>query len=106
MSGCYTSVHARTCSPTVSSSALDFQLAKVVAGAGAIPHLAALISHTDAKLKRQVCSCLSQISKHNVDLAESVVESNVVAPYALSPLSPRAARCTRHSLVHGVARKL
>lgn len=31
----------------------------------------------DEKLKRQVCSALSQIAKHSVDLAELVVEGEV-----------------------------
>lgn len=36
-----------------------------------------MIQHPDAKLKRQVCSVLSQIAKHSVDLAEVVVEAEV-----------------------------
>ena len=39
--------------------------------------MAALISHPDAQLKRQVCSCLAQIAKHTVDLAEVVVEAEI-----------------------------
>merc|ERR1712216_890100 len=35
------------------------------------------IQHPDAKLKRQVCSCLAQIAKHSVDLAEVVVEAEI-----------------------------
>lgn len=31
----------------------------------------------DGKLKRQVCSCLSQVAKHSIDLAEVVVEAEV-----------------------------
>jgi len=49
----------------------------VVAGAGAIPHLSGLIAHRDGKLKRQVCACLANISKHNVDMAEAVVEADL-----------------------------
>lgn len=44
---------------------------------GAVPFLAALISHPDAHLKRQVCGCLGQIAKHNIDLAEVVVEAEI-----------------------------
>lgn len=40
-------------------------------------YLAPLISNKDAKLKRQVCSCLSQIAKHSVELAELVVEAEI-----------------------------
>jgi hypothetical protein len=36
-----------------------------------------VIGHPDGKLKRQVCSCLSQIAKHSVDLAEVVVEAEI-----------------------------
>ncbi len=53
------------------------QLAQMVVDAGAVAHLAGLISSQDAKLKRQVFSALSQISKHSVDLAEMVVEAEV-----------------------------
>lgn len=44
---------------------------------GAVPYLAALISHPDAQLKRYVCQCLAQIAKHTVDLAEVVVEAEI-----------------------------
>ena len=36
-----------------------------------------LISHKDAQLKRQVCSCLAQIAKHTQELAEEVVNHNI-----------------------------
>jgi hypothetical protein len=36
-----------------------------------------LINHTDAQLKRHVCSCLAQISKHAVELADVVVEAEI-----------------------------
>ena len=36
-----------------------------------------MIPHHDAQLKRQVCSCLANIARHNIDLAESVVEAEV-----------------------------
>merc|ERR1712060_656653 len=39
--------------------------------------LAEDIGHPDAPLKRQVCSCLAQIAKHSVDLAEVVVEAEI-----------------------------
>merc|ERR1712083_260133 len=45
--------------------------------AGAVSLLAKDISHNDAPLKRQVCSCLAQIAKHSVDLAEVVVEAEI-----------------------------
>ena len=68
---------------------------QVVVDAGSVPHLTNLIQHPDSKLKRQVlldvlsssqrvlasvcqvASCLSQIAKHSVDLAEVVVEGEV-----------------------------
>jgi hypothetical protein len=40
-------------------------------------HLAKLIESPDAKLKRQVFSALSQISKHSVELAEMVNEAEI-----------------------------
>lgn len=43
---------------------------------GAITHLAPLLSmknNKDSKLKRYVLSCLGQIAKHSVELAELVV---------------------------------
>lgn len=45
--------------------------------AEAIPNVTPLIENTDGKLKRQVCSCLSHIAKHTVELAELVVEGEV-----------------------------
>ena len=53
------------------------ELAQAVVDAGAVPYLAALISHPDAQLKRYVCQCLAQIAKHTVDLAEVVVEAEI-----------------------------
>merc|ERR1712136_408410 len=53
------------------------ELAQTVVDAGAIAHLAQMILNPDAKLKRQVFSALSQISKHSVDLAEMVVEAEI-----------------------------
>merc|ERR1711988_1166373 len=53
------------------------ELAQNVVDAGAVAYLAPLIQHPDAKLKRQVCSCLAQIAKHSVDLAEVVVEAEI-----------------------------
>ena len=53
------------------------QLAQAVVDAGAVAYLAPLIQHDDGKLKRQVCSCLAQIAKHSVDLAEVVVEAEI-----------------------------
>lgn len=55
----------------------DSQLAQAVVDAGAVAYLAPLIGHPDARLKRQVCSCLAQIAKHSVDLAEVVVEAEI-----------------------------
>jgi hypothetical protein len=43
-----------------------------------VAYLAPLIQHPDGKLKRQVASCLSQIAKHSVDLAEVVVEAEII----------------------------
>ena len=45
--------------------------------AGAVPFLSALIPHHDAQLKRQVCSCLANIARHTIDLAEHVVEAEI-----------------------------
>ena len=45
--------------------------------AGALPYLSSLINHQDNNLKRHVCNCLAQISKHNVDLAEIVVSHGI-----------------------------
>merc|ERR1712072_1380830 len=53
------------------------ELAQAVVDAGAVAYLAPLIVHPDAKLKRQVCSCLAQIAKHSVDLAEVIVEAEI-----------------------------
>ena len=53
------------------------QLAQAVVDNGAIAYIAPLIQSPDAKLKRQVCSCLSQIARHNFDLAELVVEGEI-----------------------------
>ena len=36
-----------------------------------------MILNPDAKLKGQVLSCLAQISKHSVELAELVVEAEI-----------------------------
>lgn len=52
-------------------------MAQAVVDAGAIAYLAPLIQNPDSKLKRNVCSCLAQIAKHSVDLAELVVEGEV-----------------------------
>merc|ERR1719453_217504 len=49
----------------------------MVVDSGAVPFVAPLISHSDAKLKRQACGCLAQVSKHSVDLAEMVVEAEI-----------------------------
>ncbi len=53
------------------------QLAQVVVDAGTVAYLVPMTTHPDGKLKRQVCSCLSQIAKHSVDLAETIVEAEV-----------------------------
>lgn len=39
--------------------------------------IAPLLSNTNAKLRRQVCSALFQIAKHTVDLAETVVDGDI-----------------------------
>lgn len=44
---------------------------------GAIGHLASLISNPDARLRRQLFSALSQLSKHSIELAEMVVEAEI-----------------------------
>ena len=61
-----------SCNPLLFS-----ELAQTVVDAGAIAHLANLTLNPDAKLKRQVFSALSQISKHSVELAEMVVEAEI-----------------------------
>lgn len=45
--------------------------------ANSIAFIAPLLSNLDAKLRRQVCSALSQIAKHTVDLAETVVDGEI-----------------------------
>ncbi|RYG53897.1 hypothetical protein EON66_07885 [archaeon] len=74
--------------------------------AGAVAYLAPLISHDDSKLKRQVCSCLAQIAKHSVDLAEVVVEAEIF-PRILTCLKDldvnvrkNAATCVREVAKH------
>ncbi len=64
----------------------------MVVDAGAVAHLAGLISNQDAKLKRQVFSALSQISKHSVDLAEMVVEAEIF-PAVLTSLKGQLPAC-------------
>lgn len=56
---------------------VSFINVKAVVDAGAVAYLAPLISHPDAKLKRQVCCTLAHIAKHSVDLAEVVVEAEI-----------------------------
>jgi len=65
-----------------------------------------LIVHPDAKLKRQVCSCLAQIAKHSVDLAEVIVEAEIF-PNVLNCLKDtdpfvrkNAATCIREVAKH------
>merc|ERR1712072_636489 len=60
----------------------------------------------DGKLKRQVCSCLAQVTKHSVDLAEVVVETEVF-PQILNLLKDadvyvrkNAATCIREVAKH------
>ena len=53
------------------------ELAHAVVDAGAVEFLISLVSHPDAPLKRQVCSCLSEIAKHGVDLAERIVSGQI-----------------------------
>lgn len=53
------------------------QLAQAVVDANAVAFIAPLLSNPDTKLRRQVCSCLSQIAKHTVDLAETVVDGEI-----------------------------
>ncbi len=60
--------------------------------AGAVAYLAPLIQHDDSKLKRQVCSCLAQIAKHSVDLAEVCDEGSIPAP----PHPPPSAHTRTH----------
>ncbi len=45
--------------------------------ANTIAFIAPLLSNPDSKLRRQVCSALSQIAKHTVDLAETVVDGEI-----------------------------
>lgn len=45
--------------------------------ANTISFIAPLLSNPDAKLRRQVCSALSQIAKHTIDLAETVVDGDI-----------------------------
>lgn len=43
----------------------------------AVGFLAALISHSDTSIKRNVCKSLSHIASHSIDLAEHVVEAEI-----------------------------
>ncbi len=61
------------------------QLAQSVVDANTISFIAPLLSNPDAKLRRQVCSALSQIAKHTIDLAETVVDGDIF-PNVLSCL--------------------
>lgn len=53
------------------------QLAHAVVDSGAISYIAPLISHSDSKLKRQVCAVLAQVAKHSVEMAEVIVEAEI-----------------------------
>ncbi|ORY23189.1 ARM repeat-containing protein [Rhizoclosmatium globosum] len=61
----------------VDAGAIPLLLAQSVVDANTIPFIAPLLGNPDAKLRRQVCSALSQISKHTVDLAETVVDGEI-----------------------------
>lgn len=52
-------------------------MAQSVVDANTISFIAPLLSNPDAKLRRQICSALSQIAKHTVDLAETVVDGEI-----------------------------
>jgi len=41
-------------------------LAQITVDAGAVPYLTQCINHHDPQLKKQVCQCLSNISKHSL----------------------------------------
>ena len=56
----------------------------MVVDSGAIAHLAQLVGSSDAKLKRQIFSALSQISKHSLELAEMVVEAELFPAVLIS----------------------
>jgi hypothetical protein len=43
----------------------------------AITKISPLISHPDSKIRKQSLQCLCQIAKHSVDLAESVIDSEI-----------------------------
>jgi hypothetical protein len=62
--------------------------------ANTIAFIAPLLSNPDAKLRRQICSALSQIAKHTVDLAETVVDGEIF---------PEALNCLRD--IDGFVRK-
>lgn len=64
------------------------QLAQAVVDANTIAFVAPLLANPDSKLRRQVCSALSQIAKHTVDLAETVVDGEIF---------PNALTCLRDS---------
>ena len=70
-------VHANSPSNKATIDCTLSELAQTVVDAGAIAHLAHLTLNPDSKLKRQVFSALSQISKHSVELAEMVVEAEI-----------------------------
>ncbi len=51
----------------------DADLAQVVVDAGAVPYLCQEINHHEIQVRKQVCQTLSNIAKHTLDMAESIV---------------------------------
>lgn len=53
-------------------------MAQSIVDAQAVIYLVALIENKDVQLKKNVCSCLAQIAKHNQDLAFILVEHEIL----------------------------
>lgn len=94
------------------------ELAQVVVDAQAIPIMAPFVTSTvksssasnnhehsnkdslglnDSKLKRQVLSCFSQVAKHTVELAETVVDGNIFPSVYHCLKDPRDPVVRRHA---------
>ena len=52
-------------------------MAQYIADFEILPKLASFIGHEDSKIRKQALTCLCQIAKHTVDLAESVIDAEI-----------------------------
>jgi len=63
-------------------------MAQAVVDADTIHFITMYITQLDNKLQRQICSCLAHIAKHNIDLAESVVDMDILPNIFICMKSP------------------